>query len=82
MSFEAGALTLGMWAWFVPPGVAVVLVVLAFTMIGAALDEVLDPRLRRRAGGPASGAEDVAADGGHDHRRAGRKACPRASGDR
>ncbi len=58
-AFEAGALTLGKWAWFVPPGVSVVLVVLAFTMIGAALDEVLDPRLRRRAGEPASGAEDV-----------------------
>lgn len=47
-SFDAGALTLGLWAWFVPPGVAVVLVVLAFTMIGGALDEVLDPRLRGR----------------------------------
>jgi peptide/nickel transport system permease protein len=47
-SFEAGALTLGMWAWFVPPGVAVVLVVLAFTLIGSAFDEILDPRLRRR----------------------------------
>jgi peptide/nickel transport system permease protein len=47
-SFDAGALTLGMWAWFVPPGVAVVLVVLAFTLIGSAFDEILDPRLRRR----------------------------------
>jgi peptide/nickel transport system permease protein len=47
-SFEAGALTLGMWAWFVPPGVAVVLVVLAFTLVGSAFDEILDPRLRRR----------------------------------
>ena len=58
-SFQAGALTLGLWAWFVPPGVAVVLVVLAFTMIGAALDEVVDPRLRRRHGGGPTGAEDV-----------------------
>lgn len=49
-SFEAGALTLGMWAWFVPPGVAVVLVVLAFTLIGSAFDEIMDPRLRRRGG--------------------------------
>jgi peptide/nickel transport system permease protein len=47
-SFEAGALTLGMWAWFVPPGVAVVVVVLAFTLIGSAFDEILDPRLRQR----------------------------------
>lgn len=52
-SFGAGALTLGMWAWFVPPGLAVVLVILAFTLIGSAFDEILDPRLRRRgiAGG-------------------------------
>ena len=47
-SFAAGALSLGMWAWFVPPGVAVVLVVLAFTLVGSAFDEILDPRLRRR----------------------------------
>lgn len=47
-SFGAGALSLGMWAWFVPPGLAVVLVVLAFTLIGSAFDEILDPRLRRR----------------------------------
>jgi peptide/nickel transport system permease protein len=49
-SFGAGALTLGLWAWFVPPGVAVVLVVLAFTLVGSAFDEILDPRLRKRGG--------------------------------
>jgi peptide/nickel transport system permease protein len=60
-SFSAGALTLGKWGWFVPPGVAVVLVVLAFTLVGAAFDEILDPRLRRRRGGEAAGAADVVA---------------------
>lgn len=60
-SFEAGALTLGMWAWFVPPGVAVVLVVLAFTLIGSAFDEILDPRLRRRGGGGATADEEPGA---------------------
>ncbi len=49
-SFNAGALTLGKWAWFVPPGLSVVLVVLAFTLIGAGFDEILDPRLRLRGG--------------------------------
>ncbi len=64
-SFAAGALTLGKWAWFVPPGVAVVLVVLAFTLIGAAFDEILDPRLRRRKRGAADpGGPDVTAAGG------------------
>lgn len=61
-SFSAGALTLGKWAWFVPPGLAVVLVVLAFTLIGGAFDEILDPRLRSRGGG--SGAPDGHADAG------------------
>jgi peptide/nickel transport system permease protein len=32
----------------VPPGICVVLVVLSFTLVGQALEEVLNPRLRRR----------------------------------
>jgi peptide/nickel transport system permease protein len=47
-AFSAGAATAGNWWWLVPPGVAIVLVVLAFTMCGYALDEILNPRLRRR----------------------------------
>ena len=47
-AFSAGAGGAGAWWWLVPPGVAIVLVVLAFTMCGYALDEVLNPRLRRR----------------------------------
>ncbi|MEZ4598015.1 MAG: hypothetical protein R3C32_15105 [Chloroflexota bacterium] len=42
------ALSLGMWAWFVPPGLAVVLVVLAFTPALTRVRRPLDPRLRRR----------------------------------
>ena len=38
----------GCWWWLIPPGVAIVLVTLAFTMCGYALDEVLNPRLRER----------------------------------
>jgi peptide/nickel transport system permease protein len=53
-SFDSGALTLGKWAWFIPPGLSVVLVVLAFTLIGGALDEVFDPRLRSREDASAS----------------------------
>jgi peptide/nickel transport system permease protein len=55
-SYDAGALTLGKWAWFVPPGLSVILVVLAFTLIGNALDEIVDPRLRARQVGPADNA--------------------------
>jgi peptide/nickel transport system permease protein len=31
-----------------PPGVCIVLVVLAFTLVGNALDEILNPRLKGR----------------------------------
>jgi peptide/nickel transport system permease protein len=47
-AFEAGALTAGYWWWLIPPGIAICLVVLAFTMCGYALDEVINPRLRGR----------------------------------
>lgn len=47
-SFEAGALTAGYWWWLVPPGIAIVLVTLSFTMCGYALDEILNPKLRDR----------------------------------
>jgi peptide/nickel transport system permease protein len=47
-AFSAGAASTGAWWWLVPPGVAIVLVVLAFTMCGYALDEILNPRIRAR----------------------------------
>lgn len=45
-AFANGAISGGDWWWLFPPGIAVVLVVLAFTMVGYAMEEVLDPRLR------------------------------------
>jgi peptide/nickel transport system permease protein len=47
-AFSSGASTLGAWWWLAAPGISIVLVVLAFTMCGYALDEILNPRLRRR----------------------------------
>jgi peptide/nickel transport system permease protein len=47
-SFSAGALGLGAWWYYLPPGLCVIGVVLAFTLIGRALEEVLDPRLREQ----------------------------------
>ena len=44
-----GAPGLGAWWYFVPPGVCIVLVVLAFTLVGSALDDLLNPRRRGRA---------------------------------
>ena len=47
-AYQVGAITTGSWWYVVPPGVCVVLVVLAFTLVGQALEEVLNPRLRAR----------------------------------
>ncbi|MFT3871986.1 MAG: ABC transporter permease [Nocardioides sp.] len=47
-AYTVGAITTGSWWFFLPPGLCVVAVVLAFTLIGRALEEVLDPRLRGR----------------------------------
>ncbi len=47
-AFNSGAATAGDWWWLVPPGLAIVFVVLAFTMCGFALDEILNPKLRER----------------------------------
>ncbi len=45
---QAHAMTLGYYWWIVVPGLCIVLVVLAFTFIGFALDEIFNPRLRKR----------------------------------
>jgi peptide/nickel transport system permease protein len=45
-AFSSGAAFSGQWWWLLPPGICIVLVVLAFTMCGHALDEILNPRLR------------------------------------
>ena len=47
-AFSNGAIGQNAWWYYVPPGVCIVLVVLAFTLVGHALEEVLDPRLRER----------------------------------
>ena len=44
-AFESGALTLDAWWYFLPPGLGILLVVLSFTLVGQALEEILDPRL-------------------------------------
>jgi peptide/nickel transport system permease protein len=49
-AFEAGAVTLEAWWYIVPPGIGIMLVVLAFTLVGQALEEILDPRLRDQRG--------------------------------
>jgi peptide/nickel transport system permease protein len=45
-AYKAGAITRNAWWYYLPAGIGIVLVVLAFTMCGRALEEILDPRLR------------------------------------
>jgi peptide/nickel transport system permease protein len=45
-AFDQGALTEQAWWYYVPPGLGVLFVVLAFTLVGHALEQILDPRLR------------------------------------
>ena len=42
---RSGALGREAWWWYLPPGLCVIGVVLAFTLVGRALEGVLDPRL-------------------------------------
>lgn len=45
-SFAAGALSRNAWWYYLPPGLTIMAVVLAFTLCGQALEEILDPRLK------------------------------------
>lgn len=45
---SSGAITAGAWWYLLPPGIAIVLLVLAFTLVGRALETVLNPKLRER----------------------------------
>ncbi len=47
-AFVSLAMSNGAWWYFVPPGVCIALVVLGFTFLGYAMDEILNPKLRRR----------------------------------
>ena len=44
-AFTSGAMTVGAWWYVLPPGLCVVAVVLAFTLMGRALETIVDPRL-------------------------------------
>lgn len=43
-----GAPGLGAWWYFMPAGICIVLVVFAFTLLGSALDAILNPKLQAR----------------------------------
>ena len=41
------ALQLGMWWWFIPPGIGIVLIVGSLYVLNVGLDEIFNPRLRK-----------------------------------
>jgi peptide/nickel transport system permease protein len=47
-AFNHGAISAGAWWYLFPPGIAIIIAVLAFTLVGRALETVFDPRLRKR----------------------------------
>lgn len=47
-AFRNGAVTSGAWWYLLPPGIGIVIVVLAFTLCGRGMESVLNPRLRER----------------------------------
>lgn len=49
-AWQTGAIAAGAWWYLLPPGLGIVVVVLAFTLCGRALEAVLTPGLRTRAG--------------------------------
>ncbi len=44
-AFGQGAVTQGAWWYVLPPGVAILIVVLGFTLVGRAVENVLNPRM-------------------------------------
>lgn len=47
-ALDTGAATGGFWWFVLPPGVAIIVVVLCFTLIGRALESLINPALRGR----------------------------------
>ncbi|MBU1158982.1 MAG: ABC transporter permease [Candidatus Thermoplasmatota archaeon] len=47
-AYSNGAVAQGAWWWIIPPGAAIIILILAFSLVGNALDDVLNPKLRRR----------------------------------
>ncbi len=46
-AYNSGAMTEGKWAYFLPPGICVTLLAMAFSLTGNALEEIVNPSSRR-----------------------------------
>jgi peptide/nickel transport system permease protein len=47
-AFVSGSLSSNYWWYIIPPGLCITLVALGFTFVGYALDQIVNPRMRRR----------------------------------
>jgi peptide/nickel transport system permease protein len=47
-AYTGSAVTRGAWWYLLPPGIAIVVVVLGFTMTGRAVEHILNPRMMTR----------------------------------
>lgn len=47
-AFHQGAVSRGAWWYLLPPGIAIVIVILGFTMVGRAVEYVLNPRMENK----------------------------------
>lgn len=47
-AFGQGAVTGGAWWYLLPPGLAILVVVLGFTMVGRAVEQILNPKMENR----------------------------------
>src|SRR5690606_36633198 len=47
-ALSSGSVSAGAWWYLLPPGLAIVVVVLSFSLVGRALETVLNPRLKGR----------------------------------
>ena len=41
---DAGAAAIGAWWYFLPPGICIMLVVLGFSLVGYAIEEIINPQ--------------------------------------
>jgi peptide/nickel transport system permease protein len=48
-AYESGAMTQAKYAYFLPPGICVTLLAMAFSLVGYALEEIVNPTRRGRA---------------------------------
>jgi peptide/nickel transport system permease protein len=48
-AFGQGAVTAGAWWYVIPPGIAILIVVLGFTLVGRAVENILNPRLPKKS---------------------------------